>query len=175
MGPWDRWNLGTDGTLASRTSSELFYRSPARPGPTAELDLNFFLDRRPAQQLAPSLAASTGLGSRAGPGSIFRKLASPARRCRESLRRRILGGFRGDMSSEGDPEARSNSAETLPSSAKLLSRAFRTLASADFFAVLFCIIFQCLFKTPQEASKTAQDAAKTATKRSKTPREASKN
>ena len=32
MGPWDRWDLGTDGTWASRTpdtSSELFYRYPA--------------------------------------------------------------------------------------------------------------------------------------------------
>ena len=36
MGPWDRWDLGTDGTWASRTpdtSSELFYRYPARLGP----------------------------------------------------------------------------------------------------------------------------------------------
>ena len=34
MGPWDRWDLGTDGTWASRTpdtSSELFYRYPAQP------------------------------------------------------------------------------------------------------------------------------------------------
>ena len=39
MGRWHRWDLGTDGTWASRTpdtSSELFYRYPAwpaRPGP----------------------------------------------------------------------------------------------------------------------------------------------
>ena len=36
MGPWDRWDLGTDGTWASRTpdtSSELFYRYLARPSP----------------------------------------------------------------------------------------------------------------------------------------------
>ena len=43
MGPWDRWDLGTDGTWASRTpdtssedtSSELFidtWPGPARPG-----------------------------------------------------------------------------------------------------------------------------------------------
>ena len=39
MGPWDRWDLGTDGTWASRTpdtSSELFIDTrpgPAQPGP----------------------------------------------------------------------------------------------------------------------------------------------
>ena len=58
--------------------------------------------------------------------------------------------------------------------ARSAPRALRTPASADFFAFFFCIIFQCLFKTPQEASKTAQDAAKTPTRRPKTPREASK-
>ena len=42
MGPWDRWDLGTDGTWASRTPDhktgyrlyyEVVYRYPARPGP----------------------------------------------------------------------------------------------------------------------------------------------
>ena len=47
MGPWDRWDLGTDGTWASRTpntssedtSSELFIDTrpgPARPGRQVE-------------------------------------------------------------------------------------------------------------------------------------------
>ena len=45
MGPWDRWDLGTDGTWASRTpdtssedtSSELFIDT--RPGPVLALEL----------------------------------------------------------------------------------------------------------------------------------------